>query len=403
MYSRWTNVIIFVLSAFVLLVAVGQIFFAGGEEYQTETAYFYGMEEEIPFVGVYLRDETLIYGSGSGVLSYEHEDGSKVGKSSVIARRYRSENEIEYRREIESLYEQIEVLRSAEELIGTDSSQLEAISSQINEQHSAMVNCIIAGDYSGAEAVENSLLEAMCKREITLKECDGYSEKIAQIEARIDQLESKLSGEVSEIYADGTGYFVSKVDGYEGELSFDSVESLTAEQVQSVIAKPDKASGKAIGKLIADYTWRLATVIDSKQMFGINEGSEVSLRVGSQTSLLDAEVIYVKKLENGKALYVFECDSLTSAVVESRTAQFKLVINSYGGLRFPRDAIRYDEKDQMGVFVVNGSTMDFRKIDVIYWGEQYVISSQVPEDGYLKLYDKIITEGKELYDGKVIE
>ena len=86
MRSRWTTVTVFVLSAFVILIAVGQLFFAGGEKLKYETAYIYSMEEEVPFDGVYLRDETLIYGSGTGILSYEYEDGSRVGKSSAYAK-----------------------------------------------------------------------------------------------------------------------------------------------------------------------------------------------------------------------------------------------------------------------------------------------------------------------------
>ena len=333
MYSRWTSVIIFVLSAFVLLVAVGQLFFAGGEKFSTETAYFYDMEEEIPFEGVYLRDETLIYGEGTGVLSYAQEDGSKVGKSSVIARRYRSEKEIEYRREMEALSEQINVLKNAEELIGTDSSQLEAISSQINEQHSALVSCIIAGDYSGASEHESGMLEALCKREITLKKSDGYAEKIASLEARIRELNAKMSGDETEIFANSTGYFVSKVDGYEGELGFSDIDKLTEKKLESIIAAPDKSNGKAIGKLISDYTWRVAAVIETERMFGIYEGSKGTLRVGSDASLLEAEVVSVNACGDGKSIYVFQCDRLTASLVEGRTAQFKLVVNSYGGLR----------------------------------------------------------------------
>ena len=404
MRSRWTTAIIALLSLFVILIAVGQIFFAGGEDITTETVYFYDMEQEIPFEGVYMRDETLIYSSGSGVISYEHEDGSKVGKSSVIARRYKSESEIEYRREIESLTGQIEVLQNAEELIGTDSSQLEVITSQINEEHSALISAIIEKDYSAAEALEDSMLEVLCKREITLGESNGYSERISALESRVSELEARLSGEVYEIYAEGTGYFVSNVDGYEGEISFSDTESMTAERIESIIDNPDKSSdSSAIGKLISGYTWRVAAVIESENMFGIYEGSSVTLRVGSESSLLDAQVVSVTDCGDGRSVYIFECDRLTSAVVGGRTANFKLVVNSYGGLRVNRDAIRYDENDERGVFVVRGTSLVFRKINVIYWGEGYVICSQESGDDYLKLYDRIVTEGKDLYDGKVVE
>ncbi len=403
MHSRWTTLIIALLSLFIIVIAVGQMFFAGGEKLTTETALVYSMEEEVPFEGVYMRDETLIYSSGNGVISYEHADGSKVGKSSVIARRYKNESEIEYRREIEELTKHIEVLESAEKLIGTDNSQLEVITSQINEQHSKLISAILDGDYSGAKELQSGMLEALCKREITLQESDGYSEKISELESRIAQLETRLSGDVTSVLADGTGYFVSNVDGYEGEIFLSDTESMTAERIESIINNPDKSRGSAIGKLISGYTWRVAAVIDKENLFGINEGSSVTLRVGSAGMLIDAKVVSVTDTDDGRAVYIFECDRLTSEVVEGRTARFKLVINSYGGLRVSRDAIRYDENNERGVYIVRGTSLAFKKINVIYWGEDYVICSQEGGDDYLKLYDRIVTEGKDLYDGKVVE
>ena len=103
MESRWTSIIIIVLALFVFVFFIGQVFFADGGKVNTETAYTYSMTEDVPFEGVFLRDETVVYSPGSGVLDYEHSDGSMVGKSSVIARRYRSEADIERRREIEKI------------------------------------------------------------------------------------------------------------------------------------------------------------------------------------------------------------------------------------------------------------------------------------------------------------
>lgn len=403
MNSGWTTVIIVTLSVFIILVAVGQLFFASGVEYSTENALVYNIEEEVSFEGVYLRDETLIYNSGTGILSYEQEDGSKVGKSSIIARRYKSDNDVAYLREAGLLQRQIEVLESAERLIGTDNSQLEAISIQINENHSDMIGSIINGDFLAASEMQSDLLEAMCKREITLNGSNGYSAKKQSLNNRISQLNTLISGGVQDVVSGGAGYFVSTVDGYEGELNYSDAEEMTEERIKSIVAAPVKQhDGNAIGKLIADYHWRVAAVVDTENMFGIYEGSEVTLRVGSGTYVIDADVISVRKCGDNKAVYVFEFDKLNSAVTAGRTAHFKLIVNSHGGLRVSRKALRYNDKEEQGVFIERGQNLLFKKVNVIYWGEDYVICSQEQDDDYLKLYDKIVTEGKDLYDGKVI-
>ena len=137
-------------------------------------------------------------------------------------------------------------------------------------------------------------------------------------------------------------------------------------------------------------------------MIGIYEGGKAVLRIGSGQRQYETTVVAVNKCGDGKSVYIFEGDNFVSNAVESRTASFKLVVNSYGGLRVPRKALRYDENEQRGVFVLRGQTLEFKKVNVVYWGEGYVICSQEKEDEYLKLYDKIVVEGKDLYDGKVI-
>lgn len=408
MRSRWTALIILILSAFVIVMAVGQAFFADDVKLPHETALYYDLEKDIPFTGVYMRDETVITNEGSGVMHYEHDDGSKVGVSSVIARRYKSDSEIEYRNEISRLKEQIAVLENAEKLIGTDNSQLEAISSQINEQHSALVACILQGDYEGASSLGNGMLEALSKREITLGESQGYDKKKDELQKRISELEARLSGEIYDIYAGGTGYFVSNVDGYEGELSFSDIEGITADKINRIIENPTKSHDRnAIGKLIADYTWRVAAVIETEKMFGINTGSKVTLRVGSDASTLEAKVISMTSNGDGTSVYVFECDKLTPSVVQGRTSQFKLVTNTFGGLRVSRGALRFDENGNQGVYIINGTTLSFRRVDIVYWGEDYVICSQNNDEEsgakYLRLYDDIVTEGKDLYEGKIVK
>ena len=46
-----------------------------------------------------------------------------------------------------------------------------------------------------------------------------------------------------------------------------------------------------------------------------------------------------------------------------------------------------------GVYVMDGETVSFRKLDVIYEGDDYVLSSLNAGDVYLILYDSIIVEG----------
>jgi len=286
MESRWTTSIIAVLSLFVILYFLGQVFFTGGRTVQTETAYVYDLTDDIPFEGVYLRTEEVVYSNGTGIISYAHEDSSKVGKSSVIAYRYRNERDIELNREIDELDEQIVVLREAEKLIGTDNSQLDTITSQINMVHASLIDCIVAGDYDAAAEYENQMLEALSKREIAKGQSAGYSDRISYLQQQREHLQSQLSGDVQRIYANGTGYFVSGVDGYESKLTFEDSDTITADKIEEIVSNPDISAGSnAVGKLIADSRWRVAAVLDSSKLKALGWKPLWDIRAGIQCTM----------------------------------------------------------------------------------------------------------------------
>ena len=88
----------------------------------------------------------------------------------------------------------------------------------------------------------------------------------------------------------------------------------------------------------------------------------------------------------------------------------EIIKGEYEGIQVPRSAIRFKELEETstnvltgeetttkvnyrGVYVMDGETVTFRKLDVIYEGDDYVLSSLNAGDGYLILYDSIIVEG----------
>ena len=60
-------------------------------------------------------------------------------------------------------------------------------------------------------------------------------------------------------------------------------------------------------------------------------------------------------------------------------------------MRVPREAIRF-VNDVKGVYVIVGERTEFKKLDVIYEGDDYVLSANISDDDFLNLYDRIILE-----------
>lgn len=400
MNARTTRIIWAVLSLFIVVMVISQIVIKSGSGYKTTVAIPYRTTKSLVFTGVFIRNEEVIPYSGGGVISYVYQDGSRIARNSVIARSYKSEADLLARLEIDSLTAKKESLENAQLLVGTDNSQLETFNKQAAEKHAQLVESVLDGDYDEARSIGDSFYNVLCKKQIIKGDVTDYSAEISDIEKQISILEAKISSPPTDITAGIPGYFVSEVDGYEGKLSADTI---TAEQVEQIVAQPLLASGKNLGKVIDGYTWELAGILETAPTFDIFEGSDVTLLVGAEGSPVAAVVSRVEKLDDGRSLFVFSSDILNERLASGRTAQLKLFMGDYSGIRIERSALRFNADGEQGVFVKKGTQIFFRKVDILYWEDDYVVADNSGKDGYVALYDTFVTEGKDLYDGKVID
>ena len=390
---------------FLLVTIISQLVIHFYNPLKIEYAELYSSSSFVQLTGVYVRNERLVNYNGGGVVSFVHDDGEKLAKNSVIAKIYSSSSDLAIQAEIDALEEQIAVLKDAESLVGSDNSQLAAFSNQIYENHNRMLQYIAAGDYKSAADMKSEYLNLQSKRLIVRGDEADYSAKISELQEQIRTLKSQISAKPQDLLLNETGYFVSNADGYENVLNYDSIGKLTEEQIGEIIKNPQKeVSANAIGKIVSDYRWKMVSVIESSKAKNVYEGAKVRLRIG--TSAQEVTVTVEKITQNqqtGNSILVFSCDRLNSGLVAGRTVQFKLLFDDYKGIRIPSEAIRFNEEGEAGVFVKVGVEIVFKKIEVVVnEGDYAIVEDTTEKNGYLSLYDMVVVEGTDLYDGKII-
>ena len=90
-----------------------------------------------------------------------------------------------------------------------------------------------------------------------------------------------------------------------------------------------------------------------------------------------------------------------------RKEQVRLVFDEITGFRVDNRAIREVDGVQ-GVYVVSGNLVEFKKVEIAYSDSEYSVcvtpmdDNGNPQSGYVELYDEIIIEGTDLYDGKIL-
>lgn len=397
-----TKLVTAVLAVFLLVTIVSQFFVGSDHSYKTEVALKYDSQDTIEFYGVFARNEHVVTRKVNGIMQYEHEDGSKVGKNSVIANTYSSASDITLTADIKKLQTRIDTLTDAQSLVGTDNSQIEAFDKLVTEKHSKLIAAINSGDYSSVSQLKYELLNLQSKRDMVKGKVSDYSSVISSLNSKIKTLEGRISASPVQVLAEETGYFVSSIDGYESKITYDNIDSITPSQISETVKTPEltMASGDIIGKMIDDYKWKLAATFTEGQAAVLTENTQVSLVLGADQSEITAKVENIEKYDNDYVV-IFSADDINSVIASSRVGRFKLLVDSYNGIRIASSAIHFDKDNNIGVYVKRGSQAYFVQIDRIYSSEDYVIVRDTTgQSGYLSLYDDVIVEGKELYDGK---
>jgi len=368
--------------------------------------------------GVFIRDEQVKKYSGNGVLSYNISDGGKLGMGTVIAQVYSSDEQISINREISSLENQLDILEKIQNPGTLESAQPLSLSASIEENFRNYIYCRDMKDYDAIKSDLDTLLVQMSTYQIITNEVTDFNQQIEDINNKLAQLKQQSVQPVEVIYSDRPAYFASYCDGFEDILTKDSIKQLTVEQLNSV-NDVKSTDNTIVGKLIDGYSWYLAGVIDNSH-HDYEVGNWVKLRFEASADTYDAEIIDIHdEGSSEQSIIVLSCSQFNQELVQHRCETVEIIRGDYRGLKVPRDAIRFkDVTEQVqntssdtettseevvnskGVYILKGEQVEFKKIDVIYEGSDYVLSAVHDGDSsYLSLYDDIMIEGVE-YSGE---
>lgn len=392
------KVLVLILSIFMLVTVFHQFVQIFEDDYTTETATVYSSAEKVTFNGVYIRNETVVSGGKSGVLSYPSSDGSKVAKDSVVAYVYRSANDIYINQQIENLKNEVEILKKEQSPGTTVVAQPEFISSLIDEKYRTITTLAARNDLSSLRSESNDFQMLTGIYQIVIGEETDYNDRIEQLEKQIKLLEAKQNNPIDIITVPNSGYFISYVDGYEDILSTDKLSSITADDIKEVIKNDGynaaKVSKKAVGKIVDDYEWDLVGIVNPKDA-SFNPGKEVKVKLSSTPDLLTAKITDVIETDDPEeCVIVLSCEKLNFNLVQYRTERVEIILDDFNGIKVPREAVRFNKNNEKGVYVLLGQRIAFKKVDVIYECEDYLLSAITSDTGYISVYEDIILSGE---------
>lgn len=405
MNSDTSKVLAVILIIFLLTTVINIAYHNLAKQYKTETAIAYSTSNKSTFNGVYVRDEEVLTFGGGGVISYAVPDGGKLSKNSVVAYIYATEQDIDLKQDISKLQSELDVLVKIQNPGTTEVAQPSNLSSLIEERYLNIAYNKELGNMTKVQSGKSDLLVLLSTMQIVTDPESSFQGRIDELKSQIADLEKQVSNPISTIGVDKPAYFISYIDGYENTLSTSNMYNLTVDDINNINDEVENLdTTNVVGKLIDDYKWYMVGVIDnSKNTFKV--GDTVNLKLESSSINTTGKITQIKDTENANESIVYIlCNQMTKDVVQHRVETVEMSVENYEGIRVPKEALRFvdiTETDENGrektnsyegVYIKVGEKYQFKKIDVIYRADDYVISKASADDEYLSLYDDIILE-----------
>ena len=160
------------------------------------------------------------------------------------------------------------------------------------------------------------------------------------------------------------------------------------------------------GRIVTGFSWRFYGVCTLAQADRFDGVTRVQIRVpGKQDEALDATVVEVlPDEESGLAKVTLECNTINANVLHFAQEEAEIVLATYEGIRVNKEALHIVDGER-GVYVKYGSLQRFRRIEIEFEDESYLLlpaDGAVGEASEVRLYDEIIVEGPNLQDGGLV-
>lgn len=395
-----------------LLVAVAITFFHTTDGFtklvDIEPASMVVEKNHMSFTSYTLKNEIPISSSSyNGGVYYLADDAERINPGDPLANVYEKKIDnkvIELSREIERC---IGIL---EESIGDGVFTL-GESKEVKQNILSVYLDIMRSSLNG----DGAFITAQADRFLTLlNQVEMFSNDGAQLKVSLssylkeeERLRENYSGAYETVNAAEGGYFFKSTDGYENIYSSANIAELTYESFFEMTDK-EAESGSFIGKMMLDYRWYLVvpTVKGISDTFFIGRDYEITFPdSGNETYEMVLDNILYDST-GSKSLMIFMCGMVDSDFNLLRVQQINITHRNVTGYRIPETAV-CEVGGNTGVYILSDGMASFRKISILYEGDGYYIVSA--DTGglsdyyqYLKLNDNIITDCRNMHEGKVI-
>lgn len=409
-----TVILVFIIVAFVYLgVQISKNFSFNFSTLRTQSV---ADSQYVYLKGYVFRDESALTMNERGVVDFLFRDGERVGVDQTYAVYYPmpslSDDEVAAKQsELNALNEGIRRFDGG--ITGGMIADLAGVNTDLTSSYYAYIDAILDGDLVSADKKGELMLDALVEYSIITGKGDTSSDIPKQLKERKAQLLSSLGVNGQNLSTNDGMYLYYTADGYESIYSIDKLEELTPSGLRQLTqSSPKTYSSNTVGRIVRSPKWYMAIPTDEATALRFSEGAVYTVGYsGNSNKTVDMNLEKICVDENGDAYLLFASFDLAVSEDVMRAQNVKILMSSVSGYRIPTEAI-HNENGNDGVYILVGTVVEFRRVNIVKQGNGYCLVSTYEEDlannpdssvPYLNANDLIITSGNDLYDGKLID
>ena len=359
------------------------------------------IEEKIETEAMIIREESILLKASDVIASSGLVDGERVAKGEKVADLYYGETSPAVQAELRSVNEKILSIETLMEHSGYGAGHSpDTIMSGYAQKIMKAAHVGAADElFKARDSIEDAV-----NRKIA-SDISGAETVLDTLRDRRTELEKNIIGDKKELYADTSGVFFTAFDGYEDKVVLEEMEKLTPSSLAQIKKEKTESNAYDTTMKIADgYMWRLAVTVSEDKLPSIKKGADLGIRFPRYgEDVYTVEVTHISDVEDGKALVICLGTTYNEPVYYNRFMDAELILSSYSGLKFFKDAVKMED-NKTGVYVVKSDgTAQFKEIEVLASDDAYtVVKDKSDFSQPLKIYDEVIITDSPIQNGDVV-
>ena len=391
------------VAVFFLSYLISQLVSVSKAEIETQIAMSETVYKTINTKCFVVRDEKYIENTAKGTTISFAANAQRVAKGDTVSMIFKTDEDAKTYLRITEITEELEHYNTLAGQANIQTVDVYSLSSKIETKLSDYLDSIDKGDFDKASESINAFGNFITSKQISTGEVLNLTEKINALTNELQTLQAKKTA-YSEVKSDRAGYYLKGADGYENTIDFTKINELTTKDIENAInSKPQEVKSEVVGRTVGNFDWYILCSIDTEETIDLKDDADIFINFPySGVEKLKGKIYKIGDRTENKTLVIIKCNLMNDALADFRIEDIQLITEEYTGYKIKNSAIRTVE-GQIGVYVVSGNLIDFRKVHIAYNdGDYSIVDNPEGEWGYIRLYDEVVTKGVEMYDNKLV-